>query len=75
VEQARQRSLEQEKFSLWYQPIVDRIATMVGLEALLRWAQQFGQEIAPSTFVPVAESPVAHIPKVAPYRALSPPAI
>lgn len=49
-------ALENEEFSLCYQPQVDLLQqTMTGVEALLRWQHpQLGQ-ISPATFIPIAE--------------------
>jgi EAL domain-containing protein (putative c-di-GMP-specific phosphodiesterase class I)/signal transduction histidine kinase/CheY-like chemotaxis protein len=55
MEHSLRRALEQDQFSLLYQPIVDHAENMVGVEALLRWTQECGRDIAPSVFVPVAE--------------------
>ncbi|WP_416355840.1 putative bifunctional diguanylate cyclase/phosphodiesterase [Aureimonas phyllosphaerae] len=45
-----------EAFILVYQPIVDgKTSKLIGYEALLRWTDQTGRTISPSTFVPLAE--------------------
>jgi EAL domain-containing protein (putative c-di-GMP-specific phosphodiesterase class I) len=54
-ERALQRGLEQQQFSLLYQPIVDRAGRMVGVEALLRWSPEPGKQISPTVFIPIAE--------------------
>ncbi|EGV17194.1 putative bifunctional diguanylate cyclase/phosphodiesterase [Thiocapsa marina] len=44
-------------FRLLYQPVLDLgSGAVVGVEALLRWPQPGGGEIAPSVFLPIAES-------------------
>ncbi|MCF7991859.1 MAG: EAL domain-containing protein [Thiohalocapsa sp.] len=44
-------------FRLLYQPVLDmRSGAVIGVEALLRWPQPDGSEIAPSVFLPIAES-------------------
>jgi EAL domain-containing protein (putative c-di-GMP-specific phosphodiesterase class I) len=49
-------ALARDEFALVYQPIVDRTgARMVGVEALLRWRRETGEQIAPNIFIPVAE--------------------
>jgi EAL domain-containing protein (putative c-di-GMP-specific phosphodiesterase class I) len=55
IERALKRGLEEQQFSLLYQPIVDRAGRMVGAEALLRWSPGVGKQIPPTVFIPVAE--------------------
>ena len=57
LETKMQRSLYSGDFSLQYQPKID-IAndTIIGVEALLRWTHPELGVIAPSEFIPVAES-------------------
>ncbi|CRI64384.1 Diguanylate cyclase with PAS/PAC sensor (modular protein) [Thiocapsa sp. KS1] len=44
-------------FRLLYQPALDlRSGAVIGVEALLRWPQADGSEIAPLVFLPIAES-------------------
>ncbi|MFB1487519.1 MULTISPECIES: putative bifunctional diguanylate cyclase/phosphodiesterase [unclassified Thiocapsa] len=44
-------------FRLLYQPVLDlRSGAVIGVEALLRWPQADGSEIAPLVFLPIAES-------------------
>jgi diguanylate cyclase (GGDEF)-like protein len=49
-------ALEQDQFSVDYQPIV-RLAdgAIAGFEALVRWRQPGGAEVLPAEFVPLAE--------------------
>jgi EAL domain-containing protein (putative c-di-GMP-specific phosphodiesterase class I) len=50
------RSLGSDDLHLHYQPIVDlRTETVVGVEALLRWAHPTRGAIGPASFIPVAE--------------------
>jgi EAL domain-containing protein (putative c-di-GMP-specific phosphodiesterase class I) len=50
------RALEQNEFSLLYQPKVEaRRGTLSGVEALLRWNHPLRGEIAPAVFIPLAE--------------------
>lgn len=57
LETGLHRALEQEEFTLFYQPIVDGAARqMRGVEALIRWPVEPGEEERPpSAFIPVAE--------------------
>jgi diguanylate cyclase (GGDEF)-like protein/PAS domain S-box-containing protein len=49
-------ALDNEEFSLHYQPQVDlRTGAPCGLEALLRWTRADGTTIPPDRFIPVAE--------------------
>jgi diguanylate cyclase (GGDEF)-like protein/PAS domain S-box-containing protein len=57
MDHAMRQALAQERFRVCYQPQVD-IATgaVVGAEALLRWFDpDFGGEVSPARFIPVAE--------------------
>jgi len=49
--------LDQERFELHYQPIVDiRAGKVSGMEALLRWPSEDPYELRPADFIPIAES-------------------
>jgi diguanylate cyclase (GGDEF)-like protein/PAS domain S-box-containing protein len=63
IEQALRVAVEDDEFSLHYQPQVD-IASgkVVGFEALLRWDHEHIGRIAPSTFVPMLEETGLIIP-------------
>jgi diguanylate cyclase (GGDEF)-like protein len=50
-------AMSQNGFRLLYQPALDlRTGAVIGVEALLRWPQADGSEIAPLVFLPIAES-------------------
>jgi len=56
LEQELRRAVEQRKFFLVYQPIINiQDRTIVGFEALVRWNKDEGTEIQPSDFIPMAE--------------------
>jgi diguanylate cyclase (GGDEF)-like protein/PAS domain S-box-containing protein len=63
LEQALRVAVEDDEFSLHYQPQVD-IASgkVVGFEALLRWDHEHIGQVAPSTFVPMLEETGLIIP-------------
>ena len=49
-------ALEKNQFSLCYQPQFDLSSgRLVGVEALLRWEDDDGEQVPPSLFIPVAE--------------------
>ncbi|RKT44567.1 putative bifunctional diguanylate cyclase/phosphodiesterase [Thiocapsa rosea] len=50
-------TMSQNGFRLFYQPTLDlHSGAVLGVEALLRWPQADGSEIAPLVFLPIAES-------------------
>jgi diguanylate cyclase (GGDEF)-like protein len=56
LESRLRRAIDQDRFVLHYQPIVDLdSATPVGVEALVRWPQDDGSVLAPDAFIPLAE--------------------
>jgi diguanylate cyclase (GGDEF)-like protein len=56
LEDALRAAVEQETFSLNYQPIVDlRSGKVLGAEALLRWSLADGRSIPPAQFLPMIE--------------------
>jgi diguanylate cyclase (GGDEF)-like protein/PAS domain S-box-containing protein len=56
LEDDLRKALDRGEFSIVYQPFVGaRDLTLRGFEALVRWRHPIHGEIAPSTFVPVAE--------------------
>lgn len=55
IENGLRKALEQNEFSLQYQPQVDaRSGKVVGAEALLRWEPESGP-VPPGKFIPIAE--------------------
>ncbi|OON40731.1 hypothetical protein BTJ39_06520 [Izhakiella australiensis] len=56
IESGLKRALDNGEFFLEYQPQYSRLGHASGLEALLRWRTPEGKLIAPTTFLPVAES-------------------
>lgn len=57
------QALEQQQFSLAYQPQVDlQNQKLVGVEALLRWQHPDQGWVSPDTFIPMAENNLAIIP-------------
>ena len=56
VEQMLHRAIESRELEVAYQPINDVVTDeIVAAEALLRWPQPDGSQIAPDEFVPIAE--------------------
>lgn len=47
--------LEHDQLMLFYQPIVDEIGTVTGVEALSRWKHPQRGVVAPANFIPMAE--------------------
>lgn len=66
MEKSLKRAIEQNEFSLHYQPRIDLSnGKLVGVEALLRWKNPDGVSVPPATFIPVAEesgliAPIGH---------------
>ena len=57
VKAGLREAMSQQGFRLLYQPALDlRSGAVIGVEALLRWPQADGSEIAPLVFLPIAES-------------------
>lgn len=48
-------ALSHNRFELFYQPVVDSGAQIVGAEALIRWIGADGKSISPAEFIPLAE--------------------
>ena len=56
IESRLHRALENEEFSLVYQPVVDaQTGRLVGAEALLRWLNPALGQVPPDDFIPLAE--------------------
>ncbi|MCB1598897.1 MAG: EAL domain-containing protein [Lysobacterales bacterium] len=57
IETQLRRAIENEEFYLLYQPKIDmRTGCVVGAEALLRWRSRVLGDLAPDTFIPIAET-------------------
>jgi diguanylate cyclase (GGDEF)-like protein/PAS domain S-box-containing protein len=53
---ALRRAVENQEFTLYYQPQIDlRSRRVSGVEALLRWRRADGELISPERFIPIAE--------------------
>lgn len=56
LERALRQAAANNEFYLVFQPQYDlRSGRMIGVEALMRWRREDGQEISPGEFVPIAE--------------------
>ena len=56
LEQDLRRAIENEALELYYQPKLDlRTGRLVGAEALIRWRDDDGRFVPPSSFIPLAE--------------------
>ena len=55
IETLLRRAIERNELLLFYQPLVDRTGTLVGLEALLRWQSAELGMVSPAKFISVAE--------------------
>ncbi len=50
------RALQKDKLRVVYQPIIDlESRRVVGAEALVRWQDDFGEDVSPEVFIPLAE--------------------
>jgi diguanylate cyclase (GGDEF)-like protein/PAS domain S-box-containing protein len=57
LEREIRRALQNDEFELYYQPQIDALSyEVVGVEALIRWNSKEKGIIAPSEFIPFAES-------------------
>jgi len=55
LERGLRTAVEQQAFSLHFQPQVDMHGKLVGAEALLRWNHATLGHVSPATFIPIAE--------------------
>jgi diguanylate cyclase (GGDEF)-like protein len=56
LESELRAALENEKFELRYQPIIDiKCGMIVGVEVLMRWKATDGNYVPPAEFIPIAE--------------------
>jgi diguanylate cyclase (GGDEF)-like protein/PAS domain S-box-containing protein len=62
LESAMRRALQDNHFTLHFQPQVDARGRLVGTEALLRWHDELLGQVSPAEFIPVAESTALIIP-------------
>ena len=62
LENDLRKALQNQEFSLHFQPVVDENSTMTGVEALLRWKHPKRGMVSPAEFIPVAEQAGLIIP-------------
>ena len=56
MEMALRKALERDEFSVNYQPVVDAMdGSILGFEALVRWANPDFGNVSPAKFIPIAE--------------------
>lgn len=51
-----QEAIEREEFELYYQPLLNRLGQLAGVEALIRWHHPTKGWISPARFIPLAET-------------------
>lgn len=57
IEIGLRESIRDNRFTLFYQPQLDKDQRIIGAEALVRWAHPAHSHVPPSLFIPVAEEP------------------
>ncbi|ORU94545.1 MAG: hypothetical protein A6F70_09130 [Cycloclasticus sp. symbiont of Bathymodiolus heckerae] len=55
VEKEIRQAIKNEVFTLNYQPQLNELNQLVGVEALIRWKKEDGSFVPPDSFIPVAE--------------------
>lgn len=55
LERQISRAIQENEFVLHYQPKVDAMGRIAGLEALIRWRAPSGAFVSPAEFIPLAE--------------------
>ncbi len=55
MENALRQSIHQNELQIYYQPQVDRLGRIIGVEALLRWMRPNIGMVSPADFIPLAE--------------------
>jgi predicted signal transduction protein with EAL and GGDEF domain len=55
LENDLRHALDQNEVTLFYQPMVDKNADVIGMEALIRWQHSKLGTISPDKFIPMAE--------------------
>ncbi len=55
LESDLRHGLEHQEFLLHYQPVVDELGRITGVEALLRWRHPSRGMVSPAEFIPIAE--------------------
>lgn len=55
LEEKLRRALKEQQFLVYYQPQVNNLGHILGVEALIRWQDTDGSMINPGDFIPLAE--------------------
>ena len=55
LEAGLRQGLQEDQFLLYYQPQVDKLGNLVGVEALVRWQHPLRGLVSPAHFIPLAE--------------------
>ena len=56
------RAIDRDEFRLAYQPVLDAAATVVAVEALVRWERDDGEFLLPGSFLPAVEREGMDVP-------------